>query len=120
MAGTLRILVVDDDRDTADSMAMLLRYGKHDAQACYSGKDCLARLDQFRPQVVFLDLGMPGLDGYEVAAQIKGVVLIALTGYGQAADRQKTREAGFSAHLLKPVTLEQLKDVLAATTQPPA
>lgn len=113
MAGALRVLVVDDDRDTADSMAMLLRFAKHEARACYSGADCLACLDEFRPHVVFLDLAMPDMDGFEVVTYMPNTVVIALTGYGQAADVQMTQEAGFAAHLLKPVTFDRLLETIA-------
>jgi CheY-like chemotaxis protein len=114
MAG-LRILIVDDDHDSADSLTMLLRLGRHEARACYTGEQCLACLDEFRPHAVLLDLGMPGMDGYDVAAQLRDrdIVLIAVTGYSQAADVQRTREAGFAAHLLKPVTLERLQHAVA-------
>jgi signal transduction histidine kinase len=104
-----RILIVDDNRDGADSLAMLLELMGNDVHTAYEGEQALELAEAARPEVVLLDLGMPKLDGYDVCRQIReqpwgrAVVLIALTGWGQEADRRRTREAGFDRHLVKPV-----------------
>jgi PAS domain S-box-containing protein len=118
-SGGLRILVVDDNRDAADSLALLLESDGHTVRTAYDGETALdlARADP--PQVVLLDIGLPGLDGYSVAralrqsAEMNGSWLIALTGYGQAEDRDKSRAAGFDWHLVKPVDFEALQGALA-------
>jgi signal transduction histidine kinase len=115
-----RILVVDDNRTAADILAMLVRWAGHDVQVAYDGRSALEMAATFGPQVVVLDLGMPGMDGCEVARRLRkmpelhGVVLVAQTGWGQPEDRRRTTEAGFDAHLLKPLSLEELEDVLVA------
>jgi PAS domain S-box-containing protein len=114
-----RILVVDDNRTAADILAMLLRWSGHDVQVAYDGRSALEMAAAFGPEVVVLDLGMPGMTGFEVARQLRkmpelhGVILVAQTGWGQPEDRLRTAEAGFDAHLLKPLSLEELEDVLA-------
>jgi CheY-like chemotaxis protein len=119
MVGAItRVLIVEDDRDTADSFALLLKVKGYNARACYTGKECLACLDEFRPQVIMLDLAMPKVTGFDLAQQIRGtaqhkdIPLVALTGYGQPSDRQQTREAGFAFHLLKPAKIEQVEEAL--------
>ena len=115
-----RILVVDDNRDAADSLAMLLRCMGADVTVAYSGPSALKVLESLRPTIVLLDLGMPEMDGYEVAEQIRQhpisskVRLIALTGWDQEADRRRTQEAGFDHHLVKPVDPEALEALLAS------
>jgi CheY-like chemotaxis protein len=121
-----RILVVDDNLDAAKSLAMLLKFQGHNVQSSYDGPSALKAADAFRPEVVLLDLGMPRMDGYQVARQMRerpwgtGVLIVALTGYGQNQDRQRTAEAGFNAHLLKPVDLRALGQLLAETELPPS
>ena len=116
----IRILIVDDNRDAADSLAMLLEIGGHEATAVYSAQDALQRAAEFRPAVILLDIGLPEIDGHEVARRIRGmpelrdVRLVALTGYGQEEDRRRTRDAGFDHHLVKPVDLEELERTLTA------
>jgi PAS domain S-box-containing protein len=116
----LRILVVDDNQDSADSLGALLSFLGADVRIAYDGHSALEALRTYRPSVLVLDLGMPGLDGYEVAARVRrdpafrDLTLIALTGWGQEQDRRRTREAGFDHHLLKPVDLEVLKTLLAS------
>ncbi len=113
-----RILVVDDNRDAADTLAMLL--GSHGAEVdvAYGGEEALAALDRFLPDSLLLDLGMPGMDGFEVARRIRatprhaGLRILALTGWGQAADRARTHEAGFDHHLTKPVDFGALESWL--------
>jgi CheY-like chemotaxis protein len=103
-----RLLVVDDNRDAADTLAMLLESQGHQVQVAYDGAGALHKAASNPPDVVFLDLGMPVMDGYAVAQQMRttpgleGTILVALTGWGQARDRQRTAEAGFHHHLVKP------------------
>ena len=114
-----RILVVDDLADAADSMAMVLRIWGYDAEVSYDGAAALATAAAYRPQVVLMDLGLPVMDGLEVArlflawAEFRHVVLIALTGYTDQKSRNPAREAGFHHYLLKPVELGHLKELLA-------
>jgi two-component system, sensor histidine kinase len=115
-----RLLVVDDNRDAADSVGLLLRRLGADVQVVYSGEAALLALDAHRPVVVLLDIGMPGMDGHEVARAIRRrtehdhVVLIALTGWGQREDVLRTRDAGFDHHLIKPLDLNTLEKLLAS------
>jgi PAS domain S-box-containing protein len=113
-----RILVVDDNRDSADSLAMLLRLTGHEVHVAHDGLEAVGGAEVFRPDVVLLDIGLPKLNGYEVARRIRrergdGVVLIALTGWGQEEDRARSKEAGFDHHLTKPVDLDALQELLA-------
>jgi PAS domain S-box-containing protein len=114
----LRVLIVDDNRDAADSLAMLLQFEGRQPLCVYSGEQALEVLSAFQPQLVLLDIGLPGLDGYEVARRMKaaapGLHVIALSGYAQLEDRQRSAAAGFDAHLVKPVDLDALKRALAA------
>jgi CheY-like chemotaxis protein len=113
-----RILVVDDNRDAASSMSILLKVLGADVRVAFSGPDALAAVSEYQPSVVLLDIGMPGMDGYEVARRIReqpnlqGVTLIALTGWGQEEDRRRTQAAGFDYHLVKPAGIDALKSVL--------
>jgi signal transduction histidine kinase len=113
----LRVLIVDDNRDAADSLAMLLQFEGRQTLCVYSGEEALQGLAAFNPQLVLLDIGLPGMDGYEVARHLKEAApelhVIALSGYGQLEDRQRSAEAGFDGHLLKPVDLAALKHALA-------
>jgi len=115
-----RILVVDDNRDTADSLAMMLRLQGSDVQVVYDGMAALEALAEKRPDAVLLDIGMPGMNGHEVARRIRErpalrqLTLIATTGWGQPVDRQRSLEAGFDHHLVKPVGLDTLRDLLAS------
>lgn len=119
-----RILVVDDNRDAADSLSLLLEAFGAEVRVAYDGRAALAMLESFRAQTVLLDLGMPGMDGYEVAQQIRrrtplrSVRIAALTGWGQEADRSRTRTCGFDFHLTKPVDLEALKTWLTGGRAP--
>jgi signal transduction histidine kinase len=115
-----RVLVVDDNRDSAESLAQLLRLFGHEIWQVYSGRDALAAVRVRRPDVVLLDIGMPDLSGYEVARQIRAepslaaTTLIALTGYGSEEDRRRSAAAGFDGHLVKPIDFEDLERILAA------
>jgi PAS domain S-box-containing protein len=103
-----RILVVDDNVDAAISVAQMLKNWGHEVQTAFNGPDAIEKAKTYRPQIVLLDIGMPGMSGYEVAKQLRaqqeleGVIITALTGYGQAEDRSRSREAGFNHHLTKP------------------
>jgi CheY-like chemotaxis protein len=119
-AESYRILVADDNYDAAESLATLLELRGHQVRMAHDGVEALAIAKTFKPHVVLLDLGMPKMDGYETARQIrrqpggKRVRLVALTGWGQHQDRQRTTEAGFDAHLVKPVTDTDLFHALVA------
>jgi len=102
-----RVLVVDDNRDAADSMAQLVAGMGSEARVAYDGPAGVAEAEAFRPEIVFLDIGMPGLDGYETCRCIRralgpGATLVALSGWGQEQDKEAARAAGFDAHLTKP------------------
>ena len=108
-----RILIVDDNRDAADTLALLLTFEGHIVDVIYHSTDALDRVAQLHPDIVLLDIGMPVMDGYAVARAIRAqhgnaLRLIALTGYGMPEDRKRTAEAGFDAHLVKPVDFETL------------
>jgi PAS domain S-box-containing protein len=113
-----RVLIVDDNVDSVESLAILLEMAGHDARTAHDGPTALETARAFRPRVVLLDIGLPRMDGYEVARRIRqepglaGTTLIALTGYGQEEDRRRSREAGFDRHLVKPVDPEELREVL--------
>ncbi|CAN91085.1 two-component hybrid sensor and regulator [Sorangium cellulosum So ce56] len=115
----LRILVVDDNRDSAESMALLLKRMGNDVHAVFDGPSALELAAQLQPDVVLLDIGMPGMTGVDVARALRripglaGLSLFAMTGYGQESDRRMTREAGFDVHLVKPIRAEVLKQHLA-------
>jgi signal transduction histidine kinase/CheY-like chemotaxis protein len=115
-----RVLVVDDNRDAADSLAVVLRMLGADVRVEYSGPDALCALDVYQPAVTLLDIGMPGMDGIEVARRIREnprhhrMTLIALTGWGQKEDIRRTREAGFEHHLIKPADVGALQELLLA------
>jgi CheY-like chemotaxis protein len=113
----LQILVVEDNKDTADSLAMLLRLWGHEVRTSHDGLSGLKAAQSYCPDVVLLDIGLPGLDGYEVARQLRGTFgpamrLVAMTGYGQEEDRQKAVGVGFDAHLVKPTDPDTLQAVL--------
>jgi PAS domain S-box-containing protein len=114
-----RILVVDDNIDAADSLAILLSCSGAEVRVAYDGPSALTAAHDFRPEVVFLDIGLPGMSGYEVArclrtdSGFRPTLLIALTGYGQESDRRRAQDAGFDAHLVKPTDLDAVRALLA-------
>jgi PAS domain S-box-containing protein len=118
-AASARVLIVDDNRDAADSLALLLELEGHEVRAVYSAQAAIEQARTFIPSVVLLDIGLPEMDGYEVARrmraipELKDVRLLAVTGYGQAEDRRRSRNAGFDAHLTKPVDLSNVERTIA-------
>jgi PAS domain S-box-containing protein len=117
-APPLRILVADDNRDAADSLQRVLALYGHEVRVAYDGASAVSVGNEFRPRVAILDIGMPGTDGYDVARALRnrqgpGLTLVALTGWGQEADRRRSAEAGFDHHLIKPVDPQTLNALLA-------
>jgi len=116
----LRVLVVDDNHDAAELLGMLVEHWGHQVAMAHDGVEALEVAARFRPQVLLLDLGLPRLDGYEVARKLRedpglaDAMLVAVSGYGRAEDRQRTREAGFDDHLVKPVDHEVLRKLLVS------
>jgi PAS domain S-box-containing protein len=114
-----RILVVDDNRDAAESMAMMLEIIGHETCAAHDGLEALDKAQSFRPDTILLDIGMPGMNGYETCRRLRetpwgrDAAIVAVTGWGQDDDRERSREAGFDHHLTKPVELESLQELLA-------
>ena len=114
-----RVLVVDDNIDAANSLGRLLSLLGQEVVVLHTGEAAVAEVRRFRPQLILLDLGMPGMDGIETAQRIHALpeaeetLLVALTGWGQDRDRQRTEAAGFAAHLVKPVQMAQLEAVLS-------
>jgi PAS domain S-box-containing protein len=117
-----RVLVVDDNRDSADSLAMLMEITGNKAYLAHDGVEAVEAIEKHRPEVVLLDIGLPGLDGHEVCRRVreqpwgKDIVMIALTGWGQEDDRRRSEEAGFNGHLVKPVDYDKLLELLASLT----
>ena len=118
-----RVLIVDDNRDSADSLAMLMQITGNKAFLAYDGAEALEAIDKYRPEVVLLDIGLPKLDGHEVCRRVRekswgrDIIIIALTGWGQEDDRRKSTEAGFDGHLVKPVDYDRLLSLLAELTK---
>ena len=114
-----RILVVDDSKDAANSMAMLLRLSGHYVQVAFDGASALSLANEQKPEIILLDLGLPRMDGYSVIQVLRerpatsDALVIAVTGYGQTSDRDHTTEAGFDLHLVKPVDAKQLMAFLS-------
>jgi len=118
-AESRRVLVVEDDPDSAQSLAMLLQIWGHHVEIALDGRQALDAARSFGPEIVLLDIGIPGLDGYEVAERLRsehgsGLKLVALTGYGREDDRQRSRDAGFDRHMTKPLEPPCLRDMLAS------
>ena len=120
-----RILVADDNRDSAESLALFLEAHGHHVRVAFDGETAIAEADAFVPEVAFIDIGMPKRSGYEVARALRqtlwggSVHLVAVTGWGQDSDRRRARDVGFDAHLVKPATPEVLLGILAAMDVPP-
>src|SRR5690606_37043073 len=119
-AGACRALVVDDNRAAADTLAMMLDLLGHETQRLYDPPAVPDAVEAFRPDVVFLDVGMPGLSGYDLARLLRSRpdgndrLLVAVTGWGQPEDRRRTRDAGFDHHLVKPPELAVVRDICAS------
>lgn len=118
----LRVLVVDDNQDAANSMATMLSLMGHETRVAFDGIAALEAAEEFRPDVALLDIGMPRLNGYQTARHLRqqswarNTMLVALTGWGQAEDRRRSREAGFDHHLVKPVELQVLNELLSSAS----
>ena len=122
----LRILVVDDNRDAAESLAMLLEMNGHTGMVAYDGATALEKAEKTRPHVALVDIGMPAMNGYEVAQRISTAswgsetLLVAVTGWGAKSDRAKSKDAGFAYHLTKPVDYDTLASLLSTAMRKPA
>jgi CheY-like chemotaxis protein/two-component sensor histidine kinase len=118
-----RILIVDDNRDSADSLAMLMEITGNKTYMAHDGVEAVEAVEKYRPEVVLLDIGLPRLDGYEVCRRVreqpwgKNILVIALTGWGQEDDRRKSDEAGFNGHLVKPVDYDKLLELLGSLSE---
>ncbi len=116
----LRILVVDDSVDAAETLAMLLQLSGHEVRTAHDGLAAIGAAIEFLPNVVLLDIGLPGMNGFEVAKRLRqepafaNPLLVAMTGYGEALARQRSKEAGFDHHLVKPVDFEKVEAILAS------
>jgi CheY-like chemotaxis protein len=118
-----RVLIADDNHDAAVSLSMLLQAMGHDTRVVHDGVEALEEAETFRPDIVLLDIGMPRLDGYETARRLASrpwaaaTQIVAVTGWGQETDRQRAKEAGFHRHLVKPVDLDALREVISAACE---
>jgi len=118
-----RILVVDDNRDSASSLSMLLKLTGNDTAMAHDGEEAVERAEVYQPDVILLDLGLPKRNGYDACRIIRQqpwgreILMIALTGWGQEEDRRKTKEAGFDGHLVKPVSFDELVKLLSESTR---
>lgn len=117
-AAYLRVLVVDDNLDIAEALASLLQMEGCEARTALTGEEGVQLAQTFQPRLIFLDIGLPGMNGYEVARQIRAaaagarITMVALTGYSLQQDQQKARDAGFDLHLLKPANLAQIREIV--------
>lgn len=114
----MRVLVVDDNVDSADAMALLVRYYGHDVLVAHDGEGALRLAETYRPHAILLDLGLPRVDGYEVTRRLRAeswavrTTIVAISGWGQDADLQRSRQAGCDHHLVKPAEPQALKTLL--------
>ncbi len=119
-----RVLLVDDNTDSSEPLSLLLQAKGHETRIAVEGEEALAVADEFQPGCILLDLGLPGIDGYEVARRLRQrpygsqLVLVALTGWAGKDVRAKAAEAGFDYHLVKPVNLEELEHIVTAKDAP--
>ena len=122
LIATRRVLIVDDNRDSADSLAMLLEIAGNQTFMAHDGVEAMEAVEKYRPDVILLDIGLPKLSGHDVCRRVrekswgKEIVVIALTGWGQDEDRRKSEEAGFNGHLVKPVNYDELLELLSSLT----
>ena len=118
--------MVDDNVDTVTTLSMLVQESGHEVRTAYDGSSVLELALDYRPNVVLLDIGLPGLNGFEVAKRLrqqptlKNIVLIAMTGYGQESDRKRSQEAGFDHHLVKPGDFGKVLQILTTVSESPA
>jgi CheY-like chemotaxis protein len=122
MDANFRVLVVDDNESAAKSLQKLLTLRGHEVVAVFTGEDAISSLSQVDPDVILLDIGLPYMDGYEVARRLRNEhkyegVIVALTGYGQDADKEHAEGAGINFHLTKPAGLSEIEEVLAKVTR---
>ena len=114
----MRLLLVDDSVDAATLLSMVLEADGYDVRIAHEATQALEIAAQFKPEIVLLDLGLPGMDGFQLAQEMRkldstaGALLVAVTGYGQAGDRQRSHDAGFDYHLVKPVAVEEIHRVI--------
>jgi len=119
-----RVLIVDDNRDLAETAAALLSASGHDVRTAYDGMSAVATASEYHPDVVLLDIGLPGMSGYEVASRLRAsdqrhsMLIVAVTGYGQDADRERAREAGFDRHVVKPLNPSTLETIVESISVP--
>jgi CheY-like chemotaxis protein len=119
-----RIMVVDDNLDSADSLSMMLELLGHEVSAAHDGVEAVETARSFRPDVAFLDVGMPRMNGYEAARLIRlqpecaGVILVALTGWGQEEDKRRSHEAGFDVHMVKPIDYNAVEKLISDLRRP--
>jgi CheY-like chemotaxis protein len=119
------VLVVDDNRDSAETLTLLVRRMGHEVATAYDGLDAVERAASFQPEIVLLDIGLPRLNGYDAARRIRervprgAITLIAVTGWGQDQDRRRSKEAGFDFHVVKPVDPDDLETLLADVASDP-
>ena len=121
---SVRVLVVEDSVDSAETLALLLGRWGYDVRMAHDGASALKAARQFHPQIILLDIGLPDMDGYAVADRLRGEdlageMLVALTGYGEAQDRARARQAGFDRHLTKPVDPDALQKLLGGAESSP-
>ena len=120
---TLCVLVVDDDSDHATSLALLMTEYGYDSHVCLHAQDCMEAVERLRPQVLLLDLTMPGMSGFDIAQEIQDnpdlrpARLVAVTGHGNESDRQLTKAFGFDHHLLKPVNFQHLEAIVRSVVE---
>ena len=112
-----RVLVVDDSVDSAETLGELLRIWGHDVRLAHDGPAAVEAAREYRPEIILLDIGLPGMDGFAVAQKLKAEglqarMLVALTGYGEQTDKQRTQQAGFHHHMVKPVDPEALQKLI--------
>ena len=124
MHRSCRILVVDDNSDAADMLAILLEQLGHTISVAHDGDEALKLIDDHAPDLAVLDIGLPGMDGYELARRLRAnpstrdTRLIALSGYGQTSDKEQSKRAGFDAHLVKPIAFNDLQQVIEQLASP--
>ena len=123
---SLRVLIVDDNVHAAESLAMVIKLWNHDAQVAHDGPGAIVVAQDYRPQVILLDIGLPGMDGYSVATDLRArpafrdVLIIAMTGYGRDEDFQRSKSAGFDRHMVKPIDFAELQALLESASPPGA